>query len=174
MDSIKIAGALLILLAAAGIGNESAGGVRRRLEALYQCRSLTLLLQGQLKYAFSGLSEMLVEAGGRLEFPFSDFCRRLAEKLESMPGQEIGRLWRDTAEETLTGSGLTGKDRERFCELGNALGYLDGESQCRRLESCGERIDREIARAEAETAAKCRLYRSLGVLGGMFVTILFL
>lgn len=174
MNMIKAAGAALVFLAAAGMGNERAGRVRRRLEALYQCRNLTLLLQGQLKYAFFGLSEMLSEAGKQVEAPFSEFCHSLAGEIQAMPGQEIARLWRDTAFRTLGGSGLTETDFERFSELGNILGYLDGESQCRRLESCRERIDWEIGRAETETAAKCRLYRSLGVLGGIFVTILLL
>lgn len=174
MNVIRAAGALLVFLAAAGIGNESAGRVKRRLEALYQCKNLTVLLQGQLRYAVLCLPEMLAEAEKQVEAPFSEFCRKLAGKLRAMPGQEIGCLWRKTAEETLAASGLTGKDREWFCELGNVLGYLDGESQCRRLASCRERIDFEIGRAQAETAVKCRLYRSLGILGGMFVTILLL
>lgn len=171
---IKAAGALLLFLAAVGLGNEAAGQVRRRLEALYQCRSLALLLEGQLKYAFYGLSEMLSEAGKHLVSPFSEFCRSLAGEIQAMPGREISRLWRDTASETLAESGLKESDLELFFEMGNTLGHLDGESQCRRLESCRERIDLEINRAESETAAKCRLCRSLGVLGGIFVTILLL
>jgi stage III sporulation protein AB len=171
---IKIAGALLVLLAFSGLGNAYASDVRRRLKALYQCRNLAILLQGQIRYAGLDLAESLTEASGHLDGPFRDFCRNLAEKIKTMPGQDIATLWRYHTERDLKESGMKKEDRELFAEIGVMLGYLDGESQYRHLENYRERLDRAIGQAETETASKCRLYRSLGVLGGMFLTILLL
>ena len=59
----RLVGAVLVVLAAAGIGNELAGEVKRRLNALYQCKTLVTFLQSQIRYAVSEqvAKSMLIE-----------------------------------------------------------------------------------------------------------------
>lgn len=170
----RLVGAVLVVLAAAGIGNELAGEVKRRLNALYQCKTLVTFLQSQIRYAVSDLSEMFREAGDRQEGAFRSFCRRLAEETAGNCGRDFAGLWEDAVGEDLAASGLNAEDRRLLASVGPALGYLDGESQCRQLENYLERLEPEIGRAEAETRSKCSLYRKLAVFAGLFLTILFL
>lgn len=169
---LKLAGSCLLIAAAAGLGNEEARQVKKRLDALYQCKTLVTLLQGQIRYAGSDLEEGFRELGERLEGAFRIFCFSLSERIEDLSGSPFDEIWRGAVIELLADSGLDQEDQHVFAKVGMALGYLDVESQCRHLSNYLEQLGTVIERAETEIRQKMKLYRSLGVCAGLFLTLL--
>lgn len=170
----QVTGALLVVIAGAALGNEWAKDQRRRIEALYQCRMLIVILQGHISYEASELADWLLEAEARMKGGFARFCRSLAGQLGEFCGQGLEVLWDACAEDTLKDSGLRSRDRRLFGEIGRSLGELDGKTQCRHLQQYLERLDLELRSAEAEVGGRCRVCRSLGLAGGLFLAILLL
>ena len=66
---------------------------------------------------------------------------------------------------------LTRADLEQFTALGEHLGYLDVDMQERTLLLYLEQLDLSIEYLQAHRQEKCRLYTSLGVMGGIFLVI---
>lgn len=68
---------------------------------------------------------------------------------------------------------LRGKGRF-FFSLGEHLGYLDLEMQMKQLSLYEENLEEEISRLKEEASVKKRLYRSLGILGGLLLAVLLI
>ena len=75
---------------------------------------------------------------------------------------------------SLKKSSLRREEKEKLGRLGEGLGYLDLEMQLSTMELYLEQLEGDIQRAEEEIQSKQRLYRSLGVAGGIFLVILLI
>ena len=65
------------------------------------------------------------------------------------------------------------RDREELARLGECLGYLDASTQETTAALYLEELKREIERTNLEAPAKKKLYQSMGILGGIFLALLF-
>ena len=149
---LKTAGAFLSLLASTGIGVSFSMDLKKRCEELRILKRLAAMLRGEIRYAKTPLPEAFVRIAQRLSEPFQGFLEEVAE------------------EQTR----LTGADRERLKTLGEVLGYLDREMQLAAIDLYLEQLDCGIAEALEDRGSKERLYRSLGVAGGIFLVILLI
>ena len=70
--------------------------------------------------------------------------------------------------------GMTDEEWEQFLSLGGQTGYLDLDMQIGTLKLSGERWETWIREAESQIGPKRRIGSCLGVLGGVFLTILLL
>ena len=66
------------------------------------------------------------------------------------------------------------RGKGRFFSLGEHLGYLDLEMQMKQLSLYEENLEEEISRLKEEASVKKRLYRSLGILGGLLLAVLLI
>lgn len=69
---------------------------------------------------------------------------------------------------------LTSGEKDAFFSLGEHLGYLDLEMQMKQLSLYEENLEEEISRLKEEASVKKRLYRSLGILGGLLLAVLLI
>ena len=83
-------------------------------------------------------------------------------------------IFRENAEKYLKNSELTQKDFEEFVQLGEYLGYLDTDMQKNTTQWYLQQLKTEIDILAGEIPVKKKLYRSLGVLSGIFLAILLL
>ena len=72
----------------------------------------------------------------------------------------------------LRDTSLTQEDRARLKELGDSLGYLDKAMQLANLEAYSRELDLSIEELTEGLPAKKKLFRSLGLMGGLFLAIL--
>lgn len=66
------------------------------------------------------------------------------------------------------------REKDAFFSLGEHLGYLDLEMQMKQLSLYEENLEEEISRLKEEASVKKRLYRSLGILGGLLLAVLLI
>ena len=67
---------------------------------------------------------------------------------------------------------MNGKYREFLITVGEYLGYMDLEMQIKQLSLYEKNLEEEISRLKEEASGKKRLYRSLGILGGLLLAVL--
>jgi len=65
-------------------------------------------------------------------------------------------------------------DIEQFMSLGSSLGYLDGEMQLNGIEMVISYIDMVTEELKVSSDKNKKMYRSLGVLGGILIVIVLL
>ena len=109
-----------------------------------------------------------------MEEPFREFLREVSEDLNRYGGNSFGEVFAQNVECHLKDTKLTREDRERFSELGKSLGYLDKAMQLNNLEAYGRELDMTIEELTKGLPVRKKLYQSLGIMGGLFLAILFL
>lgn len=173
---MKAFGAILIVSGAAGYGVWLARQYGKRLAQLEQLRQMIFLLKGQILYANAPVPEALEAVGRRTQGVLSELFLSAAERIGEQYGEPFFELWKEQVEQ-LGKKGredfaLTASDRQSLAALGEHLGFLDKSMQERTLLLYLEELDLQIGDLREHKPEKCRLYTSLGVMGGMFLAIL--
>ena len=169
---LKLAGAILILVSATGIGASYSVDLKKRCRELRILKQMLYMLRGEIKYTKTPLPEAFPRMALRLPEPFSSFLERTAEEMAHLDGRPFAELWQDQIRRQLSGTHLKREDKEQLCTLGEVLGYLDLEMQLSAIELYLEQLELGIRNAQETMAAKQKLYQSLGVAGGAFLVIL--
>lgn len=171
---LKALGAVLVLTSATGLGFCFGQDLKKRFVELRLLKQLVYLLRGELKYTRTPLPEAFSHMAERMREPFSSFLYGVAKELEGMEGKTFETVWGEEIERKLSGTKLKKEDKEQLKALGEVLGYLDSEMQIHSLDLYLEQVNLAIAEAREAVETKQRLYRSLGVAGGIFLILLLL
>lgn len=170
----KIIGVCLILCSSTAIGFELSRQLKERVEELESIRKLLLMLRGEIKYSHSTLAEAFQAIGRRLKSSYGAFLLKAADEMDSMEGQTLAQIWERCVNEELKESALKKEDREKLVHLGSQLGYLDTEMQISTIELYLEQVQEEIKNAAESCKRNGRLYRTMGVIAGIFLVILMI
>ena len=171
---LKLAGALLILISAAGLGFRMAARWRQRVRELEQLRQMVYFLKGEIVYSRAPLAEALEQAGKRSGGELGRFFEKAAEGIRQNAGESLYEIWSGAMEALENGkreTALSAEDLVQLKGLGRNLGYLDVDMQERLLLLYLEQLDLTIAGLREQQREKCRLYASMGVMGGIFLVI---
>ena len=152
--AFKWLGSLLVLFAAGGFGVWSAMQWRERLRLLEKLRQMIYFLKGEITYSHAPLAEGLERVGKRDPGPLGTLFTSAAEGICRQEGESLQEIW------------------SREVGLGEHLGYLDVDMQERTLKLYLEQLDLSIDYLRTNQREKCRLYTSLGIMGGMFLVIM--
>ncbi len=170
---MKAAGAVCLILGASGLGWHLAYLWKQRLELLMSLRQLVYFLKGEILYSHATLAEGLSQAGRKGGGPFGKLFQAAAGRLELRDGTPFPQIWKEEAGK-LKGLPLAQEDWEKLQTLGSSLGYLDIGMQERTILLYLEQLDETIRFLKEHGREKCRLYMSLGVMSGLFLTIVLL
>ena len=118
---------------------------------------MVFLLKGQILYASAPLPEALETVGKRMDGALGTLFLETAASLESQPGEPFPVIWRKVV------SVMEGK---------TALSKSDRQTQERTLLLYLEQVDTELEVLREHRQERCRLYTSLGVMGGLFLAVI--
>ncbi len=169
---LKMAGCTMVVFGAAGYGVWLAGCYKRRLKLLEQLRQMIFLLKGQIMYANAPLAEAFETVGSRTEGVLSSFFLQVAERAEGRQGDRFVQIWKEEVDKLAPQTVFSREDRQSLASMGEHLGFLDREMQERNLILYLEQLDMTIDELRLHKRDRCRVYASLGVMGGMFLAIL--
>ncbi len=169
---LKLTGSAMILCGASGCGLWMSGRYRERLKLLEQLRQMVFLLKGQILYANATLAEAFEAVGRRTEGCMSELFGQAAERIRARPEESFAQLWAGIVADIGGEEPLTKADRQSLAAMGEHLGFLDREMQERNLLLYLEQLDLTIGELREHRQERCRLYSSLGVMGGLFLVIL--
>lgn len=169
---IKITGCVLIISSSSGMGFLLANDIRKRLEDLRSAKTIALLLRGDIRYAHTALPEALENVARRHDGRMSPFLKRVARELHKYNGLSFTEIWKQAMEEELRNTSLSKKDKVSLLQFGEQLGYLDKDMQINHIDWYIAQLDDDMKEITSEAKDKMRLYKSLGVLFGILVTIL--
>lgn len=169
----KVLGIILVLCGAIGTGYKMAGMCYQRIRILQELRMVLQLLYGEVEYAGSGMSEGLQQIAERCTF-WKPFLSRVAEKLQQMSGQSLGRIW-EGEKQSLPGRACLKKEELLLWkEVGEHLGNVDRQTQLHTLSLYEKRLERILEEAWQEYHNQAKICRVLGVTVGIFTVVLFL
>lgn len=169
---IRLLGAALVVVSCSGMGFFMAGQWGERLKTMENLRKLIFLLKGEIVYAHSPLTESFERTGKKGGGEIGDLFVRVAERMEGQQGEPFYTIWQEEIDKLPKSFCLSEEDRLSLKGLGEHLGYLDLEMQERTILLYLEQLDLTIGYLREHKQERSRLYTSLGVMGGIFLTIM--
>lgn len=171
---LKIIGSIFIITSSSAIGVYFSNRIKERVEDLKLLKRDMFILKGDIRYAKATLPESLDGIAERNKGKFYLFFRTVADQLLSGEGYSFQEIWSDAVKEHLNTTCMSEKDKMYFASLGENLGYLDKEMQINTIDLYLARLDEEIESASKAVLEKAKLYNILGIIGGIFITIIML
>lgn len=165
---LKIIGSVIIILTCAGLGFEKADEELQHLKQLEELKKLFVLIRSEISYSKAPFGKVFQKISKNAEDVFGDWMQMLADQLEERKNGTFQEVWEQAIEEYLEKSRLTKQELAELKQIGNSLGYLET------WDLYLEQLEITIRQTRKETASKQKLYRSMGVMGGLFLVIILL
>ncbi|MEE1032917.1 MAG: stage III sporulation protein AB [Ruminococcus sp.] len=170
----KIIGAILLILCCGGFGYFKGNQCGQRVNQLMELAKITEFLKGEIAFSRTTLPEALERIGKKTAEPFAEFLLELSKSMKTYSGEGFAELLKIEMEKYLKNSFLEKEDLENFYQAYRNLGYLDKEMQIHILERYIKEQERLIDMLSQQLPAQKKLFHSLGVLGGIFLTIILI
>jgi Stage III sporulation protein AB (spore_III_AB). len=171
MQIAKTVGCILIILSSTLMGFYCSSELKSRIEDLKELRKIIMLLKGDIRYCNTPLPEAINAIAKRHDGNFKDFLVRVSKKLNERSGNTFSQIWKEAVENELHMTSLTKKDKYQMIKFGEHLGYLDKEMQLNTLDLYLVQLDEELRGLTSNVKEKTYLYNSLGIMAGIFISI---
>lgn len=175
MEYIKLLGAGLVIAAGAGFGAYPVRKMKERMkeaERLYFC---ILRLKSEIGHGIKTLPEAILSTVKQEEPKGKGAYETVLFLLGTRMKQGVNSyetLLRECAEESFFESVITKEEQEAFLEAFLLLGGADRGKQLQILEFYSEKVKLSIAEERKKRKERSYIYRSLGILGGIFLTVI--
>jgi len=168
---LKWFGMLLVTAGGMMTGASAVALLRRRVQVLEAMLTALELMEGEIVTLLTPLPDVIARLAAMEQLAVQPLFQRMEALLPDLGEVPFSVLW----ERAIAESGLPFSADERRCllQLGESLGRFDAEVQATALSRCMQMLERfrEEARSRAEVDG--RLYRGLGLSGGLLLAILF-
>ncbi len=171
---LKTFGALLVILSCSTIGLYYSSLVRGRVADLRAMKKNITLLRGDIKYGNTNLPEAIGALSRKNSDNFQPFFAGIEEDLLVSSGLSFATIWENGIKNYMKSTYMNQQDREQIKHLGENLGYLDKEMQLKTIDLYIEQLDHELNDSVATMKDKTRLYNMLGILSGLFLTVVLI
>ncbi|MCM1308755.1 MAG: stage III sporulation protein AB [Butyrivibrio sp.] len=168
----KILGGVLVVFSTSAYGFLMSGDLQKRLLELKELKKIIFLLKGEIGFGMTPILEAAGNIAGRCGFVFGGILRELEAQDGAVKNGSLGGLWKSVFDKGLRDTHLSEHEKERLVSLGDSLGLTDTQTQINALEAYMEELDASIEGLSEILPAKTRLYRSLGVMLGVIITII--
>ena len=174
MMAIKIAGMLLTLASSTALGLYLSSLPTLRQQDLREIKKALLILKSEIEYIATPLPQAVANIAIRINAPISKLFECFADSLKLNPeGETAYRLWLSAIETTKEGSFLKKDDLEIIGNFGKTLGYLDKQMQVDSINFTIDYIDSQVGQLQENNEKTQKMYRSLGVIGGILLLVVF-
>lgn len=172
---LKFIGIVMLAATAIAIGCIMAFRVNQRVEELIYIKKLMLMFKGELRYKNAMLSEAFMAVAVRAKRPYDRLFTGLAEATEENHTTTMAKVFETKVDELLTADTfLKNKDVHWFKELGETMGYQDRKMQLANIDLYIDRLTSVVEEEKEKMNETMKMYRTLGVMAGLFIAIVLI
>lgn len=173
MFIVKIIGACMIVMASSLYGFNLGSCYLKRIDNLRELKKKIALLDGEVKYNKTPMRIALERIAKRKESVYSDVLLKASCLMEEDASISLGKAWEISINEYIDDSfNLKENDIKKLIDFGVTLENLDKDSRNSVFEGYMNELEIDIKEAMEEKDNKVKLYRTMGVVSGLFVSIL--
>lgn len=169
MIVFRVLGAFCLLGSGCALGWKTSMRLKRRLDSLEDMRGFLERLHASISYAAPPMEEIVREMAEDGTFFIASECL-----LRLRHGAPFPEAFAQTLRRNETALSLTREDTALLIRSVERLGRTDAQGQVALLKLGMSELEPRIASAAENVQRKGKLYRSLGVLGGLAGVVLFL
>ncbi|SHE45823.1 stage III sporulation protein AB [Seinonella peptonophila] len=169
---LKLVGSFITVLTSTWLGFHLAMQVRQRPKQIRQLLTAFSLLRSEIQYGNRPLFEICKLISVREIDKIADIFRFSYEELQKNEGDTTYHCFHKAIRQVWGQTSLKGTEKEIFLDLCSVLGRSDRLDQIQHIDRAKEQLQvvEEKARLEQEQYEK--MFRTMGVLGGVLVVIL--
>jgi len=168
---LRFIGALAVIGGCVGLGMYYAAKESYRANELLEFKKALLILSSEIEYLRSPLAVACQNIAKRTSSVVGNLFSTFAESLTIGEGETAYRLWVSAAETVKEASYMHNEDWDIIEGFGKTLGYLDKNMQQNAIDYAINYIDEKATELHLQGGKNKRMYRSLGVIGGLLVTV---
>lgn len=165
---------ILVFVACSGIGIMYGTIYKKRVEELQEWKKGIQLLKSEINFALTPLSEAFETVGKRLEGQIKKVFLALASLLKDNPNKAMDKIEDGVLKSLLIETCLSEKDTIKLISFIKNLGLLDKESQMNNMALHIKNMEQEIETAKRDEEKNNKLFKTLGVLSGIFIVVIFI
>jgi stage III sporulation protein AB len=170
----KIAGSLVVLFSCTFLGYILSADCRRRPQQLRDLQAMLQMFENQITYLSDVIAEAFERIGRVCRSETGIFFTGTVELLRKNRNISASQAWEQAVRQNIKRTALNTEDEEILGVFGKMLGCTDLEGQVRNIRLALEQIRQQELKAEASRIKNEKMYRSLGILGGIAVVIVLL
>lgn len=170
---MKVAGASLVILSCTGMGAETARQWKERRRLLETLKRMISQLKGEILYSNLPLPTAFLRTGQRGSGAAGRLFLAVAKRMEEEQGTSFEEVWNQETKAFFGACALGTGEMEQLSAFGACLGYLDRDMQERTMDFYLEELEQEIQTLRKNETERCRLALGLGILGGLFLAVVF-
>ncbi|SFR67611.1 stage III sporulation protein AB [Anaeromicropila populeti] len=171
---LKVIGAILTISSCTALGLYFSMEIRTRLKELCELRKYITILRGDIRYGGTPLPEAFKGLAERSPGSFQGFFRYVSQELLLLNGQTFQEIWEIGVKKHLNDTCLNKQDKDNIISLGENLGHLDREMQINTIDLFLSQLEGEINELSIVVKERTKLYNTLGIMSGIFITIIML
>ncbi|MBM7613996.1 stage III sporulation protein SpoIIIAB [Alkaliphilus hydrothermalis] len=169
---IKIIFSIVIVFVSTIIGEIYANGYRQRTKMISQLISTLQMLETEIVYASTPLPFLMQKVSRRSPPEIANLLETTSEILLRKEGYTFSEAWQKGIELSHKNSALYKEDLALLINLGNNLGNSDRDNQMKHIQLAMEELRRNYDEAIHLQNKNVKLYKSMGLLGGLAIVII--
>lgn len=146
---------------------------KRRLFLLKMIRRLYEQIKYEISYGKEPIPMLLQKLSFKKNMIFGEEFRHIAEEMNSS-GKKLDEIWNVHLQETLKKTPLKKQEQDFLLCFPEKLGFLEQDAQARALDELLYELQIRIAEVEKEQKSRNKVIISMGLAGGMLLTILLI
>ena len=171
---MKIIGVMLVMISCTGLGAEAARQLKERRKLLETLKRMVSQLKGEILYSNLPLPTAFLRTGQRSSGAAAALFLSIAKRMEETGGESFEEVWNSETDIFFKHCALDAAEAEALRTFGSCLGYLDRDMQERTMDFYMEELEQGIQTLRKAEPEKCRLFRCVGILGGLILTVILL
>lgn len=170
----KLCGAILVLSGSVGVAYSFIKETQKQIQTLETIRRMMRLLQSEVSHRNLSLTEAFAAVSDRLPGVFGNFMTGVCDEWHRRAGTTLAVIWREKTYACLSDEAMKKNELSTLAEFGEQLGFQEREMQLTMLELYERQLQEDIARMTVKARETGRIYRLLGVMGGVFAIIILI
>ena len=161
-------GEILIVLAGCGIGFSVSKELEEHLNNLNEIKKVFHLIKSEMQYTKAPFAEIFDKVGKKMSNPYKGWLLSVSKTLKQKQEKSFWDIWKHSIDEFLTDGRLMKEEIKELKEIGKQMEY----PEC--LDLYIEQLEYRTKLLREDYKTKKKIYRSLGVMGGIFLAVILL
>lgn len=174
MVLLKFIGCLFVILSSTGIGFLISSGFRERVEDIRLLKTSIMMLETEISYSNTPLPDAFESVSRKSSGTASRIFQYAGKSLKSRTCSTVGEAFERALNSYSKSNSLSKEDLDILSSFGYSLGSSDVEGQVKSFRLVLKQLEAQEVKAEELRGKNEKMYKSLGVLAGLAVSILLL
>ncbi len=169
---MKLIGACLVMVGCMGLAQCRIGKDKKRKLLLGNLQKLFVMLHSEIQFRNLTITEAFFQISRRIDSQLASFLTEIGEEWRQKRGESVGEIWKSCVRRDFSDSYLKKEDLDWLEEIGEGLGSFDRTEQVRHIELLLKYLEEELTVCERIVRESEKLYKTMGLLGGIFIIVL--